>query len=128
MGKKILVIDDEELITKSLLKLLKKEGYDIAISQSGQQAIEKVKTQDFDLIVSDVRMPQMDGIETVEEIRKYLKEQGKPTIPEILITGFADEEKYKYAINLKVADYIFKPFDANEFLKAIKRNLDVAKR
>lgn len=124
MTKKILVIDDEEIITKTLQKLLKKEGYDITITQSGQDAVEKVKTQDFDLIISDVRMPQMDGIETIEGIRKYLKEQDKPLIPEILITGYADEEKYKCAINLKVAEYIFKPFDAKELLGAVKRNLD----
>lgn len=123
MAKKILIVDDEELITRSLQKLLKKEGYDITISQSGQQAIERVKTQDFNLIILDVRMPQMDGIETVEGIRKYLKEQGKPPTPEIFITGYADEEKYKNALKLGVTDYIFKPFDTQQFLEAIKRNI-----
>jgi CheY-like chemotaxis protein len=127
MAKKILIIDDEELVTKSLQKLLRKEGYDITISQSGQLAVEKVKTQDFDLIISDVRMPQMDGIETVEEIRIYLKEQGKSAIPEILVTGYADEDSYKSALELKVADYIFKPFDTQQFLDAVKRNLNVIK-
>ncbi|MCM8796111.1 MAG: response regulator [Candidatus Omnitrophica bacterium] len=127
MARKILIVDDEAIITKSLQKLLKKEGYDITISQSGADAIEKVKSQDYDLLILDVRMPGMDGIETLQEIREYLKKENKSPIPEILITGFADEEKYKSAVSLKVADYIYKPFDTHEFLEVVKRNLDVTK-
>jgi len=127
MAKKILVIDDEEIITKSLQKLLKKEGYNVVIAASGQEAIKKIKETDFDLIVSDVRMPQMDGIEAIEGIRRYLKEQGKPPIPEVLITGYANEDSYKRALELKVTDYIYKPFDIKEFVDTIKKNLDVAK-
>lgn len=123
MAKDILIIDDEELITKSLQKLLKKQGYDVSIAQSGAEALKQIKDRDFNLIVCDVRMPQMDGVETVKEIRRILKEQGKEPIPEILITGYADEGKYKSAVDLKVADYIYKPFDRQEFIEVIKRNL-----
>ena len=126
MAKNILIIDDEELITKTLQKLLKKQGYGVTIAQSGNEALEKVKKQEFDLIVCDVRMPEMDGVETVKEIRNYLKEQGKQSIPEVFITGYADEEKYKNAVKLKVADYIYKPFDREEFLAVIRRNLGVS--
>ncbi len=69
MAKNILVIDDEELITKSLLKLLSKEGYNVTVARSGTEALENIKKIDFDLIISDVRMPEMDGIETIKEIR-----------------------------------------------------------
>ena len=123
MAKSILVIEDEKLITKSLKKLLEGRGYGVTITNSGKEALEKVKNQEFNLIVCDVRMPHMDGIETIKEIRASLKAQGKPLVPEIFITGYADEEKYKAAVDLKVADYIYKPFDINDFLGAVERNL-----
>jgi len=121
--KNILVIDDEELITKSLLKLLTTEGYNATVVRSGKEGIEKVKTVDFDLLICDVRMPDLDGIETIKQIRAYLKESEKKLIPEILITGYADKDKYEVALNLQVADYLYKPFDRDDFLQAIKRNI-----
>lgn len=123
MAKNILVIDDEELITKSLLRLLSAEGYNAAVAKNGSEALAKVKETDFDLIVSDVRMPDLDGIETIGQIRAYLKKSNKNPIPEILITGYADKEKYETAMDLKVADYLYKPFDREDFLGAVKRNI-----
>ncbi|OGX23604.1 MAG: hypothetical protein A3J51_06705 [Omnitrophica WOR_2 bacterium RIFCSPHIGHO2_02_FULL_45_21] len=123
MAKKILVVDDEELITKSLLKLLDKEGYSTTVVRSGKEAIDKVKESNYDLIICDVRMPEMDGIETIEQARNYLKKLNRKLIPEILITGYADIEKYEKAIDLKVADYIYKPFDIADFLEVVRRNL-----
>ena len=121
MAKNILVIDDEELITKSLLKLLGAEGYKVSAARSGKEAIEKSKGEDFDLIISDVRMPRLDGIETIKEIRAYLKKSNKKTIPEILITGYADIDKYKEAIDLKVADYLHKPFEKADLLRVVQK-------
>jgi CheY-like chemotaxis protein len=118
--KKILVVDDEELITKSLLKLLTTEGYNATVVRSGKEAIEKVKKDNFDLIISDVRMPERDGIDTICEIRAYLREKGKDQIPEILITGYADAQKYDQAVKLGVIEYLYKPFDREEFLRVIK--------
>ena len=123
MAKRILIIDDEELITKTLLKLIKKEGFEPTVAKCGEEALEKIKLQDFDLIVSDVRMPGMDGIETIRQIRAYLMQNNKPPVAEIVITGFANEESYKQALQLKVRDYIFKPFDMKQFIDIIKKNL-----
>lgn len=128
MAKKILVIDDEGIVTKSLQKLLKKEGYEVVAANSGKEAIEKARNADFDLIVSDIRMPVINGIDTLREIRQITKELGKRPIPEVVITGYADEDYYKRALELKVAEYIYKPFDTKELLEAIKKNLDVAKK
>lgn len=128
MAKNILVIDDEGLVTKSLKKLLVKEGYNATIATSGEEAMEKLKDADFDLIICDVRMPQLDGIETIEKLRQIQKESDRQPIPEILITGYADQEKYKDALKLGVADYIFKPFDTQQFLETIKRNLNVTEK
>ena len=124
MAKRILIIEDEQIITKSLQRLLKKEGYAVEISNSGAAALEKIKTEEFNLVVSDIRMPDMDGIETIKAIRKSLIEQAKPSVPEILITGYADESKYQEALELKVADYIYKPFDIKDFLEAVRRNIN----
>lgn len=121
MRKHVLVIDDEELITKSLLKLVSAEGYKASAARSGEEAIEKIKGEDFDLIISDLRMPRLDGIETIKEIRAYLKKSNKKTIPEILITGYADIDKYKEAIDLKVVDYLYKPFEKADLLRVVQK-------
>lgn len=123
MAKKILVIDDEAVITKSLSKLLTKQGYDVAVAHTFHEAMEKVEQQDFNLIVSDVRMPEGDGIETITAIREYLKKEHKPPVPEVFITGYTSEEKYKSAVDLKVAGYLYKPFDIQEFLDAVRKNI-----
>lgn len=121
MPKNILVIDDEELVTESLKRLLKREGYNVAISKNGADAIEKVKKVDFDLIISDIRMPGLDGIETIKQIRAYLEKSNKKLIPEVLITGYADVDKYESASYMEVADYLYKPFDNADFLLVIKK-------
>jgi len=121
MAKKILIIDDEELITKSLLKLLSASGYSVVVVRSGADALAKVKEEDFDLIVSDVRMPGKDGIDTITEIRSYLSEKGKEQVPEILITGYADAQKYEQAMKLGVTEYLYKPFDREDFLCIVKK-------
>jgi len=121
MEKKILIIDDEELITKSLLKLLSRKGYAAVIAKSGKEALEKIQDNEFDLVISDVRMPEMDGIETIKRIRNYLEQNGKKQIPEVLISGYADADKYELAMGLEVADYLHKPFNNTEFLHIVKK-------
>jgi len=117
MAKKILVVDDEEIVSKSLLKLLKGQGYEPTIAKSGKEAIERAKKNDFDLLIVDVRMPEMDGIETIKEIRAYLEKSDRKLIPEVLITGYADADKYTSAMELEVNDYLYKPFDNKEFYR-----------
>ena len=123
MGKKILVIDDEGLVTTSLKLLLKKSGYDVDVASDGHTAMDKVKENDFDLIISDIRMPNINGVEVVKKIREYLRQAGKSPVPEILITGYASKENLEEAQRLKVADYIYKPFNIKEFLDVVKKNL-----
>jgi len=123
MGKKILVIDDEKLVVESLKKLLKREGYDANIAKNGAEAMVQIKENDFNLIVSDIRMPDINGIEIVKKIREYLKQNGKQPVPEILITGYASKENMEEAEKLNVADYIYKPFNIKDFLDVIKKNL-----
>ncbi len=122
MSKRILVVDDEDLVTKSLKTLLKRQGYVVTIARCGKEAIEAVKTLDFDLVVADIRMPEMNGVETICNIRELLKQSNKSLIPEILITGYTDEANLKKAQELGVKDFIYKPFDIQTFLESIKKN------
>lgn len=123
MAKNILLIDDDELVTGSLKLLLKNKGYDVEVAKSGWEATKRVERADFDLIIFDVRMPDMDGIETIKKIRDYLKAANKGPIPEILITGYADKDKYEEGTALNVGNYLYKPFDNEDFLRAVKENI-----
>lgn len=120
---KILLIDDEELVLKSIEKLMKREGHEVVSVRNGQEAIQKVQEADFDLLVTDIRMPSLNGIETIRQIREVLERNGKHRIPEICITGYADNELNKQAEELEVADYMYKPFDLLDFLDCVKRNI-----
>jgi two-component system, response regulator YesN len=123
MSKQILVIDDEDLVTESLKRLLKKQGYSVAIARNNTEALEKVKELNLDLIVSDIRIPEVNGVEIIKNIRHYYKVSQKKPIPEILITGYSSDEHLKEAQALKVADYLYKPFDIKDFLEIVKKNL-----
>ena len=123
MAKRILIIEDEKIITKTLQKLLQTKGYDADVVNSGKDALAKIKENDFNLIICDIMMPEMDGIETIRAIRKVREAQGKSLIPEVIITGYADENKYKSAVALNVAAYLYKPFETDELLAAIKSNI-----
>jgi len=123
MRKRILLIDDEDLVVRSLSRLLGKGGYEVLVCRSGKEALNVVEQQDVDLIVCDVRMPEMSGIETIESIRKIYKKRERSSVPEILITGYADETLSKKAEELRVAEYIYKPFDLKAFLACVAKNL-----
>ena len=123
MAKKILLIDDEGLVRRSLVKLLLKEGFEVISCESGEEAVAKIQNERFQLIVCDVRMPALDGVETLKKIRSFLEANKLEPIPEILMTGYADQNVAAEAEAMKVAEYIYKPFDLRDFLKCIRKNI-----
>jgi CheY-like chemotaxis protein len=123
MAKKILVIDDDPLVLKTLTKYLKSRNYEIEAVTSGGEAIKKAKDATFNLIIIDIRMPGMDGIETIKNLRSVYQNKHKTKIPEIIITGYASKEAEKEAGELGISDYIYKPFDIDEFIGAIEKRL-----
>ena len=123
MGKKILVIDDEELLTKTFSKALEKQGYDVYIAKKGQDGCEMAEEVNFDLIISDIRMPGLDGIAAVSKIRDIYLKKKRGKVPEIFITGFVDELMEKQARDMNPSAYIMKPFDIQELLQAVKNAL-----
>jgi CheY-like chemotaxis protein len=123
MAKKILVIDDEELLTKTFAKVLERKGYDVYIAKNGEDACVIAEEEVFDLIIADIKMPGMDGIETIKRLRGIFTEKKVNCPPEIFITGFADEHQELEAKKLNPKAYILKPFDLNFFLKTVEMSI-----
>ena len=123
MEKSILLIDDDRLVLRSLARLLEKEGYNVICAESGQQAVDLSDHTNFDLIISDIKMPGLNGIQTTYNIKNIFKEKDKKMVPVIFITGYADETSCNEAKNLNINDFIYKPFGKDKFLEAIKKAL-----
>ena len=115
---RILLIDDDKIVLRTIEKLLTKEGYELNIAESGQKAIEISNEGFFDLIIADVRMPGVDGIETIRRIRK-LQESKSLKSRFMIITGYADPDASHKAVKMGIRQFLFKPFDRNLFLEAI---------
>ena len=114
MNKRILVIDDDDLVRKSVQRVLVTAGYNVTCAQDANQAIDEIKKQDFNLIVSDIRMPGKNGVETVREIQKIVSQHSPKDIPIIFITAYADTSEQLGAEFL--GEVIIKPFDLDHLL------------
>jgi len=121
--KHILLIDDDQLVLKTLANFLRPHGYNVEPVESGEEALKKASTSHFNLIITDIRMPGIDGIETIKRLRELNQKQNKLMTPEIIITGYADTEKEKEAERLGIKDYIYKPFMTNEFISKVEKRL-----
>lgn len=118
---KILIIEDEEAIRRVLVKILTEENKDYQVSESedGLAGIELIKASDFDLILCDIKMPKMDGVEVLEAVKKI-----KPEIPIVMISGHGDLDTAVNTMRLGAYDYISKPPDLNRLLNTIRNALD----
>lgn len=123
MPKKILIVDDEELLTRSFTRLLAKQGYDVSTARNGADAVRLAENTPFDLVVSDIRMPGENGVETVLKIQARAEQSGRVRPPVIFITGFADEATEQEASRLKPAAYLMKPFDIAELVQLVQKTL-----
>ncbi|GGE83065.1 response regulator YycF [Priestia taiwanensis] len=117
MNKKILVVDDEKPIADILKFNLEKEGYDITCVYDGQEAIDKVKEVQPDLILLDIMLPQKDGLEVCREVRKSFE------IPIIMLTAKDSELDKVLGLEMGADDYVTKPFSTRELLARVKANL-----
>jgi len=113
------VIDDEPIIHEVLGELLTSEGYEVEISSSGEEALDKYSTQSFGLVLLDLLMPGMDGIEVLKKIRKI-----EPHAVIIIITAYASVESAISAMKMGAFDYIQKPFKHDELLLTVKRAIE----
>ena len=122
MPYKVLLIDDDELVVKTVSKLLSAKGYQVDTAGNAIEAVSKVAVSDFDLVISDIRMPGENGVIAVEKIKKIF-EQRKVICGFIFISGYAEEDTPAHAIRLGVGKFIDKPFDTEEFLKNVQEEL-----
>ena len=118
---KILIIEDEEAIRRVLVKILTEENknYQVFEAGDGLAGIEAIKKADFDLVLCDIKMPKMDGVEVLEAAKKI-----KPEIPIVMISGHGDLDTAVSTMRLGAYDYISKPPDLNRLLNTIRNALD----
>ncbi|MCR4032201.1 MULTISPECIES: sigma-54-dependent transcriptional regulator [Flavobacterium] len=118
---KILIIEDEAAIRRVLVKILSEENdsYQVDEAEDGVAGLEKIKNNDYDLVLCDIKMPKMDGVEVLEEVKKI-----KPEIPMVMISGHGDMETAIHTMRLGAFDYISKPPDLNRLLNTVRNALD----
>ena len=118
---KILIIEDEAAIRRVLVKILTEENtaYEVMEAEDGLLGIELIKKEDFDLILCDIKMPKMDGVEVLEAVKKL-----KPEIPIVMISGHGDLDTAVNTMRLGAFDYISKPPDLNRLLNTVRIALD----
>lgn len=116
---KILVIDDEEIVRKSCLRTLQPEGYEVSVVQSGIEGLKILEKEGFDLVLIDLKMPDMDGIEVLKRVK-----EGWPDTEVIIITGYGTVGSAVQAIKLGAFDYLEKPFTPEALLLVVSRAIE----
>lgn len=114
----ILVMDDEEIVCKGLEMVLTEEGYEVDLAMSGRSALETFADKDFDLLVADLRLPDIDGMEVI----KLVKEK-RPATEVVVITGYSSVNSAVDAMRLGVSDYLLKPFSEDQIKESIRQAL-----
>jgi two-component system, response regulator, stage 0 sporulation protein F len=115
-GKRILLVDDEENARTALARILAREGYEITSAGNGLEALEQLKISSFDLVVTDINMPEMNGMSFLRELNSLY-----PGINVIMITAYGEVESYIEAMSLGAFEYINKPVRMDELKKIIKK-------
>ncbi len=115
----VLVVDDELNMRESLKDILELEKYRVLVSDCGDNALEKVREKDISIVITDARMPGMNGFELLREIKKV-----KPDLPVIMITAYATPRLAVEAMKQGATDYVSKPFDPDEILIIVKKIVD----
>lgn len=118
----ILVVDDEKKICEFLAVLLGREGYRVAAAHNAADALDCVGREPFDMVITDLKMPGMDGFELVTRLKAL-----KPGLPVVMITGYATVETAVRALRHGVDDYVTKPFNIEELRKVVSRSLQTAR-
>jgi ATP-dependent Lon protease len=115
----VLVVDDEEIARTNLEYVLKKEGYQVASAANGLEALEKVKAKEFDLILTDLKMEKMDGIQLLESVKPLA-----PFTEIIMVTGYATVSSAVNALKKGAAHYLPKPIDLDELRSTVRQILE----
>ncbi len=120
---KIMLVDDEERFLLTTKKLLSKKGYEVFTASSGAEALEKLKKQNIHVVILDVKMPEMDGMETLKKIKKHF-----PLVEVIMLTGHATVESAVDGLRSGAIDYLMKPADIKELIEKSEEAFEKRKR
>ncbi len=113
---KVLIVDDEVDFRETIVKRLRDRNLEVADAESGMAALERLASQDIDVVVLDVKMPGLDGIETLREIKKKW-----PLVEVIMLTGHASVESGIQGMQLGAFDYVMKPVALDELLEKVRQ-------
>jgi len=116
--KKIMVVDDEESVRVILKQLLEQGGYAVETAKDGKEALGILEKGHFDMLVTDINMPEMNGVELLSKTREKF-----PMLPVIFITAYGKDKVILEAMKVGLSDYIEKPFRMNDVLRIIKEHL-----
>jgi DNA-binding NtrC family response regulator len=117
--QRIAVVDDEPVIRSLLERLLKIAGYETASYADGETALEACQKESFDLLITDLRMPGIDGFELIENLKF-----SRPAMPVIILTAHGDIDTAIEALRRRACDFITKPFDTCNILSSVRRVLE----
>ncbi len=115
---KILVVDDDKTTRKMISLILKSKGYDVVTAENGMEGLQKLGLEQINLILTDMNMPYMDGIEFTKQVKSL---PDFANIPIVMITTEADEEEKKRAFAAGVDDYLVKPTSADQIIDSMKK-------
>src|SRR5881628_2106931 len=115
-GEKILVVDDEQSMTQFLSIVLRKEGYQVTTVNNGRDALEKVRGENYDVVITDIKMPGMDGIALLQGVKKH-----DASVPVVIMTAYASQQSAIDAVNMGAFQYLIKNAK-NDEIKLIVRN------
>ena len=118
---KVLVVDDEPAVTKSSRRILTEAGYEVDTTESGREGMSRALVEEFDLVVADLKMPDLDGMELVRTLRSR-----RPGTAVIIITGYGTVRSAVEATRAGVSDYIEKPFTPQQMVDAVSQALEAA--
>ena len=112
--QRVLVIDDEQIVLDSVHRVLSAEGMEVAGTQSAREGLAMALAQSWDLLLSDIRMPEIGGMRVMRDVKR-----AKPALPVVIITGYATVSSAVQAMKLGAADYVEKPFTPDGLLAAV---------
>ena len=121
---KILVVDDERAIRNTLKEILEYEDYKVDVAENGKMGLEMALGSKYDLIYTDIKMPEMDGMELLQAYRQTVQEQGGEEAPVVMISGHGTVETAVEALKCGAYDFIVKPLDLNRLLVTTQRALE----
>ena len=124
---RLLIIDDERGIRNTLREILADEGHEVDVAENGKQGLEMAQAKAYDLIFSDIKMPEMDGMELlakIEDCRLKIEDFASAECPIVMISGHGDVETAVQALKMGAYDFLLKPLDLNRILITTKNALE----